>query len=365
MKKLQILGIRGIPAAHGGFETFSEYLALYLVDRGWDVTVYCQEEGNGGISESEWCGVKRVHIPIAGDGPKSTVLFDYKSVIESCNRDGLILTLGYNTAILNAIYRLRGKTNLINMDGIEWRRGKWGAIAKAWFYLNERFGCWFGNHLIADHPDIKAHLASRVSQSKITMIPYGAEPVFQADVKLLDAYGLVPNNYGVLIARAEPENSILEAVQAFSCKRRNRKLVVLGKYEPENNAYHRAVMAAASDEVVFVGAIYEKPIVNALRHFARFYVHGHQVGGTNPSLVEALGACSPVLAHDNVFNRWVAGDAAEYFSDAASCSERLDQLFSDDGRVEEMRISARARFEKQFTWDRILREYEALLLKWL
>lgn len=365
MKKLQILGIRGLPAAHGGFETFAEYLALYLIERGWEVTVYCQEAGNGDAYESEWRGIKRIHIPVAGDGPKSTVIFDYKSVLASCNQPGLILTLGYNTAIFNSIYRLRGKANLINMDGIEWRRGKWGAIAKTWFYLNERFGCCFGNHLIADHPHIKKHLATRVSESKITMIPYGADPVFQADASLLAAYGLAPNNFGVLIARAEPENSILEAVQAFSSKRRNRKLVVLGKYEPATNAYHRAVLAAASDEVAFVGAIYEKPMVNALRHFARFYIHGHQVGGTNPSLVEALGACSPVLAHDNAFNRWVAGDAAIYFADANSCSERIDRLFSDDSLIEQMRSAAKIRFNTQFTWDRILLEYEALLLKWL
>lgn len=365
MKTLQILGIRGLPAAHGGFETFAEYLALYLVEKGWAVTVYCQEEGEGASYESEWRGIKRIHIPVAGDGPKSTVVFDYKSVLASCKHDGLILTLGYNTAIFNAIYRLRGKTNLINMDGIEWRRAKWGAVARTWFYLNERFGCWFGNHLIADHPHIKKHLATRVSESKITMIPYGAEPVFDADVSLLAGYGLEPNQYGVLIARAEPENSILEAVQAFSSKRRCRKLVVLGKYEPDTNAYQRAVMAAASDEVMFVGAIYDKPVVNALRHFSRFYVHGHQVGGTNPSLVEALGACSPVLAHDNPFNRWVAGDAAVYFADAPACAERMEQLFADDRLFESMRVAARMRFEKQFTWDRILKEYEALLLKWI
>ena len=117
-----------------------------------------------------------------------------------------------------------------------------------------------------------------------------------------------------MIARAEPENSILEVVQAWSRKPRGCKLVVLGKYEA-GHAYQRAVQAAASAEVVFPGAVYEKPVVQALRFHARFYVHEHQVGGTNPSLVESLGTGNAVLAHDNAYNRWVAGDAGVYFAD--------------------------------------------------
>src|SRR5690606_11639665 len=123
--------------------------------------------------------------------------------------------------------RLKGQTNVINMDGIEWRRDKWGAIAKAWFWLNERAGCWIGNHLIADHPKIKEHLETRVSSDKISMIPYGVDEVLVADPGLLVPYGVDPHNFSVIIARPEPENSFLEMVRAFSCKRRGHKLVVL------------------------------------------------------------------------------------------------------------------------------------------
>jgi len=364
-KSIVILGIRGVPAQHGGFETFAEYLCQYLIAHDWNVTVYCQEEGSGPIYQSEWEGIQRNHIPVKNTGPLGTIIFDLKSVIHSLRHDGVFLTLGYNTSIFNLLHRLMGKSNVINMDGIEWKRQKWGMVAKTWFWLNERFGCWFGNHLVADHPCIADHLATRVSRQKITMIPYGGREILEADEHVLTEYGLERNNYAILVARAEPENSILEVVTAFSAQQRGVKLVVLGNYQPETNAYHRAVMKAASDEVVFPGAIYEADKVGALRFFARVYVHGHQVGGTNPSLVEALGAGNAILAHDNTFNRWVAKDGAIYFSDVASAKSAFDQLFDNDGLIESLQSASKENFQEHFQWGNILHQYEQLLKKYL
>ena len=154
----------------------------------------------------------------------------------------------------------------------------------------------------------------RVPGDKITMIPYGADLVENADPSLLYPYGLTPGGYAIVVARPEPENSILEIVGAFSTKTRNLKLVVLGKYSPNESPYQKSVMGAASSEVLFPGAVYEKSIIQSLRFHARLYIHGHKVGGTNPSLVEALGVGSAVLAQDNKFNRWVARKGAHYFS---------------------------------------------------
>jgi len=150
-KKLNILGIRGIPANHGGFETFAEAYSLYLVDRGWDITVYCQEEGKGKVYESIWNNINRVHIPVSKEGPLGTIIFDFKCVIHSLKKPGLILSLGYNTAIFNILFPLFKRPNIINMDGIEWKRGKWGKLAKLWFRINEWIGCKVGDHLIADN----------------------------------------------------------------------------------------------------------------------------------------------------------------------------------------------------------------------
>ena len=364
MKALRILGTRGVPAAHGGFETFAEHLALHLVQRGWHVTVYCQEEGRGPVVQDEWHGVRRVRMLVPQRGSLGTIVFDWKSTVHAAAAGELCLTLGYNTAVFCAWLRLRAVPNIINMDGIEWRRDKWGVAAKAWFRLNEWAGARLGNHLVADHPEIALHLARVVCARKISTIAYGAIALgnlSDAPVRLL---GLEAGRYMTLIARPEPENSVLEVVQAFSRRRRGHTLAVLGSYV-EANAYHRAVRAAASDEVRFLGAIYDKPLLNALRLHCSAYVHGHRVGGTNPSLVEALGAGNAVLAHDNRFNRWVAGDAARYFDGTAACAAAFDVLLTDEAALQSLRKAALERFEKAFTWPAILSQYEALLTRWL
>lgn len=359
-KIIRIMGIRGVPAAHGGFETFAEYLVLYLRERGWQVTVYCQQDGECACYEDEWEGIRRVHIPVTQQGPLGTIVFDWKSTVHAAREPGLLLTLGYNTAMFCAWFRARGLTNVINMDGIEWKRAKWSRPIQAWFWLNERFGCWLGNHLVADNPGIADHLATRVSRDKITMIPYGAETIDQADAGVLDHWGLNPQAYALVIARPEPENSILEIVSAFSRKPRGMKLVVLGKYD-DAHTYQRLVKTTASDEVIFPGAIYDKAVVGALRYFSALYIHGHQVGGTNPSLVEALGAGNAVLAHGNHFNRWVAGDKQVYFDNEPSCARCLDDLLNDEQQLKKMREASRQRHAERFTWIRVLEEYESLL----
>lgn len=363
--QISILGIRGLPAAHGGFETFAERLALYLRDRGWKVTVYCQQEGTQPIHEDEWQGIRRVHIPVKGDGAASTVVFDWRTVQHAAKeRNGVMLTLGYNTAVFCARLRMAGLPNVINMDGIEWARAKWGLIAKTWFWLNDWAGCLLGDHLVADHPQIKRHLETRVRSEKITVIPYGAPLISSAEERHVRALGLEPGKFATVIARPEPENSLLEIVSGFSRRPRGIKLAVLGKYDPAN-MFHRAVLNAASDEVVFVGAIYDSEIVSALRFHSLFYVHGHQVGGTNPSLVEALGAGNAVLAHDNRFNRWVVGGGAVYFNGADQVDEQVDELLVDPDLIKRLKLASREQHEHNFTWGKILGEYELLLLRYM
>lgn len=361
MKKLSILGCRGIPGNHGGFETFAERLSRYLVTRDWKVTVYCEDYTGKQVSEEYWNGIRLVHIPVPKSSAAATILFDWKSTLHAAREGNLILTLGYNTALFCGWYRLKGLTNVINMDGLEWRRQKWSAPEKAWLYLNERFGCWFGNHLVADHPEIANHLATRVPRKKITMIPYGADRVGRADESLIEPYGLTPNNYSIIIARPEPENNILEIVSAFSSKQRNAKLVVLGNYRPGKNDYHRKVLEAASDEVVFPGGIYDLPTVGALRYHATLYLHGHSVGGTNPSLVEAMGAGASVLAHNNHFNRWVAGPGAHYFKNELECAQAFDALLNNADELRRMKQASIKRFKEGFSAEIECRTYEELL----
>lgn len=269
-KRLAILGCRGIPAQHGGFETFAERFAIYLQQKGWHVTVYCQEEGNGKIYKDKWRGIYCVHIPVSHAGARGSVIFDWKSTLHAISqKHRLVLTLGYNTAIFCIFYRLAGLVNIINMDGIEWRRDKWNFGQRVWLYINERLGAWLGNHLVADHPEIKKHLAQLVSSSKISMIPYCADIVQTADVSLLAPYDLKQNKYALIVARPEKENLILEIVRAFSQVKRGIPLVILGDYSPNSNEFHKKVFDVAGSEVKFVGAIYDKDEVQALRFFAR------------------------------------------------------------------------------------------------
>jgi glycosyltransferase involved in cell wall biosynthesis len=366
MKKVvRILGTHGVPAAYGGFETAAENIALFLVKHGWRVIVYCQIKGNGPITEDTWNGIERVMIPMNLPGWKGTSKFDWLSIRHACHFNDLCLTFGYNTAIYSTRLRLKGIPNVINMDGIEWSRARWGFAKQAILYVNERIGCFVGNHLIADHPELEKYLLKRAPQRKITMLTYGADPVLNAPDATVREYKLVPGNYMTLIARPMPENSILEMVQGFSEKRRNCKLAILGKFEPEPDCYHRSVIEAASDEVVFLGAIYDKEVVQALRFHSLAYAHGHTVGGTNPSLVEAMAAGNPVIAHDNPYNRWVAKDGAVYFANADGFADCVDELLSSPAKLAVMKVASQRRFYEEFTWDHVAGQYEELLLRYL
>ncbi len=360
-KSIAIMGIRGVPAAHGGFETFAAQLAPYLVEHGWNVTVYCEEPRRVKPYESEWRGVRRVHIGFGPDRALNSIKFDWACIrhaLREKKRPPLVLTLGYNTAIFGLRLRAAGITHAINMDGIEWARSKWGPVAKAWLYLNDWSGCLGASHLLADHPEIARHLETRVDADRISMIPYGTEIVEGADPLPLAALGLEPRRFVTLIARPEPENSVLEIVRAFSSKPRDCKLVVLGRYRPDISAYHADVLRAASADVVFPGAIYDAPVLAALRQHGLAYMHGHRVGGTNPSLLEAMGAGNAVIAHDNRFNRWVAGEGALYFSDTASCITAIDRALADPALCGAMGLANRQAAATRFSWPLVLSQYE-------
>ncbi len=361
--KLSILGTRGIPARHGGFETFTESFAQYMTERGHEVTVYCQTTEKGKIRQDCWRKVHRVFL-YGPEGPAGTILFDFKSVLHAARQEGLVLTLGYNTAIFSLIYILCRRPSLMNMDGLEWMRQKWTTPQRLWLRLNEFLGAHLSTHLIADHPEIGKHLEHLVRRDKITVIPYGADVLPPADPGLLKSFNCEPYRFALCIARPEPENSVLDIVAAFSRRRHGYPLIVLGRFNPEHIPYHRQVLQAASDEVIFPGAIYAKDVVLALRQYACFHIHGHRVGGTNPSLVEALAAGSAIVAHRNRFNRWVANGGARYFDTEDELDKILLELEQHPERLEDMRAASRTTHDKRFQTDTVNQAYEALLTRY-
>jgi glycosyltransferase involved in cell wall biosynthesis len=355
-----ILGTRGIPAAHGGFETFAERLAIYLAGRGWRVGVYCQrdvERVETRVASRMWNGIELITVEVGLRGPAATLAFDAVCAHDAAARGGIALVLGYNGAVFLPYLRARGGRILTNMDGIEWRRPKWSLPVRAFFYASEWIAAWSSQRLVADHPMIADHLARRRPRRGIATIPYGGDPPPEGLGP--PPLGLEPDRYLISIARIEPDNNILTLVEAFSRRPRGMRLVVLGTMKV-GNPYHRAVEDAASEEVLFPGAIYEAGQVQALRVHARAYLHGHTVGGTNPSLVEALWAGSAVVAHDNPFNRGTAGDGQFYFSDGDSCAAVIERVLADTPAVVAARAAARARAE-HFRWDAVLAAYEVAL----
>lgn len=352
-KCLNILGIRGIPAAHGGFETFAAHFAPFMRDMGWKVSVYCQEEeGDHQFArwEDEWEGIRRIHFATHFKGALATMEFDLRAVLDVVRQPGIDLVLGYNTAIFNTLQRLAGRRVVMNMDGIEWKRRKWSKLAKAWFWLNEWIGARVCHIPIADHPEIAAHLERRGCKNAV-VIPYGSDEIESASPEILARFGLEARNYFISVSRIEPENSILEMIEAFIAADTGKKFIVLGKLDPERNPYHAEIKQTANDDVIFPGAIYDPEILKSLRFHALAYMHGHQVGGTNPSLVEALGAGNLVVAHDNMFNRWTAGGSQFYFKSSAECAAALKscaELKAEDIKVRQELSLARHRATFQF-----------------
>jgi len=363
---LLILGTRGIPASHGGFETFAEHLALYLVQRGWDVTVYCQRAmTKASVMGSEpiiddWRGVRRVSFAIGLDGPLGTIAFDWRCVQHALHQEGVPLILGYNTAIFSLALRLWKRPVLMNMDGIEWSRAKWSIPARLWLYVNEWVGSLGSTKLIADHPYIADHLATRRARKDIAMIPYGGDSITQASIKPVEELGLAPGKYFLSVGRIEPENSVLELIRAYCARARKAQFACVGKLDPARNRYHREIFELADGRVTFLGAIYDQERIRALRFHALAYCHGHTVGGTNPSLVEALGAGNAVIAHDNQFNRWVAGETQLYFSNVPMLTDQLSDIENSPETVVRLRAAASVTFSDRFSWKDVLGQYETL-----
>ena len=364
MRVVHVLGTHGVPAAYGGFETAAQEVGLFLRDRGWDVRVYCQVPGTGATTTDVWQGLTRVLVHEPKEGWRGTASFDLtcvRHVLDTAGPDDVCLTFGYNTGVFNVAQRLRGIPNVINMDGMEWTRRRWGLLRQGILLANERIAGLVGDVLVADHPVIHQYLRRHFGATRVTTITYGAHTVDDAPTAPLDELGLVAGEFATMICRPIPENSCLEIVRAWSTRPRGLTLAVLGDYV-DDDPYHREVRAAAGPEVRFLGAIHDPRVVGSLRRHSRLYLHGHTVGGTNPSLVEAMAAGNGVLARRNVYNTWVAGDGARYFSTAAELDDHLADAL-DPAVAQELGARARARFEDEFTWGRIGAQYEQALLR--
>ncbi|MCM2265961.1 MAG: DUF1972 domain-containing protein [Desulfuromonadales bacterium] len=360
--RLAILGTRGIPARYGGFETFAEELALRLAERNVDVTVYCEREA-GADQPTLWRGVKLEYLPSPACGPLTTILFDLRCLWHARKGFEVVYMLGYGAAPFCMIPRLWGAKVWLNVDGIEWARAKWGRAAKAYFKAMEWFSTRVPHRIIADAEGIRTHLETRHTlKSPCTVIPYGAPVVDAApDSELLAEWGLTSGGYNLVVARLEPENHVREIIEGYLAATTALPLIVVGNHRLATS-YVESLTAMAGERVRFVGGVYDKVKLTALRWHCRGYFHGHSVGGTNPSLLEALGCGNLVIAHDNPFNREVCGPLGFFFAapeDIPAIIAMVEGL--PEGKVAELRQGAWARIRETYDWDRIANDYYHLL----
>jgi len=358
--KIAILGTRGIPARYGGFETFAEELSTRLAAKGNEVTVYC--EGKAEKKGTTYKGVNLVYIPSTKLGPLTTILFDLRCLWHARKDFDVVYMLGYGASVFCFLPRLWGTKVWINMDGIEWARAKWSFVAKVYFKIMEAIAVRIPDRIIADADSIKKFLQHRHPNMTIcSVIPYGARTVDNMSATMLSEYGLQPVGYYLVVCRLEPENHVMEILQGFAASRSNCSLIIIGN-DLADTDYMKKLKLVHDDRIRFVGVVYDPEKLSSLRYYCRAYIHGHSVGGTNPSLLEALGCGNIVIAHDNVFNREVAGEEAVYFKtleDITNCIERIDAMETEERSKRSN--TAQQRIQDRYNWDVITEQYFLLL----
>lgn len=355
------MGTRGVPALYGGFETAVEEIGKRLVARGYDVTVYCR---NPGQSITSYEGMTLVNAPALRHRMAETLSHTAASTAHAIVKDrpDVVLLLNAGNAPLLKPLALAGIPTAIHLDGLESKREKWRGMGARYYRWAERASVTWGVEVIADAQAIADHV-QRMYGRTCVVIPYGAD-VIDPGSDRLGELDLEPQGYHLIVARFEPENHVLDAVQSYRESHEVRPLVVVGS-APYSQWYVDKVREAARNDprIRFTGGIYDQGLLDQLYANCVGYVHGHSVGGTNPSLLRAMGAGAPVLAYDVEFNREVTAGNAFFWTDAAALTPLLDQIADGehDDRLRELHRLGQQRVRDAYQWDSVTDDYEALI----
>lgn len=359
-----MVGTRGVPARYGGFETAVEEIGKRLAAGGHEVMVYCRGERH---PEPEYLGMRLIHLPAIEKKVAETLSHTGLSVMhafrDKMTREGADAALLFNAAnapLLPVLRTLRIPV-ATHVDGLEWKRTKWSGTGRRYYRAAEAMAVRWSDALIADAHGIQDYYRDRFGAESV-FIPYGAPILASTDTTKLAEAGYEPGGYHLVVARFEPENHVHLAVEGYRRSRADKPLVVVGS-APYADAYTARVKELAGDDprITFLGGVWDQDLLDALYAGALTYVHGHSVGGTNPSLLRAMGAGASVLAYDVNFNREVLGtDAGRYFADAAELAERIEAAEADPSAAADRGAAARKRAAERYVWDDVATAYERL-----
>lgn len=355
--RVALIGTRGVPAHYGGFETAVEEIGTRLSADGVDVVVFCRPSSHE--RPRSYRGMKLVHLPALRRRSLETLSHTFLSVMHPA-LSGVDAAIVFNSANAPFLPVLRARRIPVatHVDGLEWRRSKWGGAGRRYYRVAEGLAVRWSDALIADATGIADYYTTEF-KAPTRLIAYGA-PILESvgDAKIREL-GLTRQGYHLVVARFEPENYVHEIVEGYVASNARLPLVVVGS-APYSDRYTEAVQAAGDSRVRFLGGIWDQDLLDQLYANALSYLHGHSVGGTNPSLLRAAGAGSHVIAFDVAFNREVLGDRGRYFSTPADvtagvvAAELSPHEASEDGQLLRDEIG-------RYSWDDVASRYRTLL----
>lgn len=356
---IAILGTRGIPARYGGFETFAEEVASGLVDRGHTVTVYARR-GLYPEASAEYRGVRIRYIRNTEGKVLGTLTHDVLSLIDVGRLcPDVVYMLGYRSAWALGWARRGSAVIVVNTDGLEWRRRKWGFFARQYLKWCEGQAVKRANALVSDSRIIAHWFWLRYGATS-RFIPNGARDATETNMQVLRDHGVRAGEYATVVCRMEPENNVDIIVREWSQAGVELPLLVIGGSNHQGR-FHRSLRTRASDKIRFLGPIYERSAINTLRLNAMLHIHGHEVGGTNPTLVETMRYGVPVLAIDVPFNREVLGPTGQFFQTATGRLARcIETVVRDASLRARMATEGRRRACQEYDWGTIVDEHERL-----
>ena len=359
--RIAILGTRGIPNHYGGFEHISEYVSAGLVKKGHSVTVY--NSHNHPYTADTWKGVniKHCYDPEYLIGTAGQFVYDLNCLMDARREKfDVVLLMGYTSSSVWG--RLYPEKSIIitNMDGLEWKRSKYSKTVQQFLMYAEKLAVKYSQFYISDSKVIKSYLEDKYNITT-EYIPYGADLITEQEKEQLDINAALKEDYFLLMARMEPENNIETILEGFNYSNSHRSFKVLGD---TSNRFGKFIRHRFENDprIQFKGAIFDTPKVRALQNNSYLYFHGHSVGGTNPSLLEAMASEALIAAHNNPFNKSVLHSDAFYFSNA----NEVRHLVETVQRKENEQLMVRNNLNKiawQFNWEKIIDEYEAFIIE--